>query len=215
MFESFRGASAELNRSGAWGEVKFDIFGGAPVYLDGEESGEKLFGLVGGRLTYETPLEGLSIGGTFATVHEREEEPGEEVKTGTKSIYGGSLDYKRAGAHLSGEYFYLNGIDHDKYGYYAEAAYTFFDRLTPFVRYDYFTSDKKLKADSAYYQKGVVFGAGYKFNNFVALKVEDHIINGFALPQKEYKESREDTMPALLAGDKHWNLFAVSLNLMF
>ncbi len=212
MFEAFRGASVQLEHDLAGGTVKLDLFGGAPVFFEGDEAEETHYGLVGGRLQYETPIEGLTIGGTVATTreHEIDENTGEKI-SGSKTLVGGSLEYKQAGLQLSSEYFQLRGMDHRDYSYYVEAGYTFFDKLTPFVRYDYYTTDKADKANPEKFQEGVAFGVGYRFNSFASIKVEDHIIRGFALPAIAHEEATG----LELDGDKHWNLFAVSLNLMF
>ena len=134
------------------------------------------------------------------------------------TVAGGSLEYKHASVTLAGEYFQLHTPGHKRHGYYGELGYTLFDRLTPFVRYDYFTADKEQRHDPGYYQKDVTVGVGYKFNNYVALKAENHFIKGFALPNMEYQEENEALPvpgPENLDGKKSWNLFAVSLNLMF
>jgi len=211
MFEAFRGASAILEHDVAGGRVTLDLFGGSPHYYEGEETEEKHYGLIGGRLQYETPVEGLLIGGTIATIKEREEEGGEE-KSGSKTIAGGSLEYKHADLQLRSEYMQLLGIEHNKYGYYVEGGYTFADNWTPFVRYDYFTADKHHKSAPENYQEAVAFGVNYRFNKFASLRVEDQIIKGYALPAIEFEEENPGVP---FAGDKHWNLFAVSLNLMF
>ena len=217
MFESFRGASALLEHDWAQGSFKLDLFGGEPLYFEGEEADENHYGLVGGRLLYETPIEGLSIGATVATTREKELEEGTGEWVGrTKSVVGGSLEYKYGGVQLSGEYFQLTGMEQQWYGYYAEAGYTFFEQLTPYVRYDYFTANKHDKANPVNYQEGVVVGVRYRFNQYAAIKIEDHVINGFALPQRQYADDKEAGAPDILPGaEKNWNLFAVSLNLMF
>jgi hypothetical protein len=215
MFEAFRGASALLDYEVGGGKFILDLFGGAPVFNDSLEAAEKHYALLGGRLTYETPLPGLSVGGSFLT---EREETGDE--SGSKKIYGGSAEYKNAGLELRGEYFAMNDREVKGYGYYAEAGYTILDKIVPFVRYDHLVMDKEQKSDPAFYQKGLSFGVGYNFNKYANIRVEDHIMKGFALSQRDYSEENEEaieagTVPATMAGEKSWNLFAVSLNLMF
>lgn len=208
VFEAIRGASAYIEKDTNLGTFKLDLFAGAPVFFETEEMEEKQFALFGSRLTYDTPLEGLSIGGSIYANKERDDE---EESRGSKTFLGASLEYKLGGAHLSGEYFRLRGMERTKYGYYAEAAYTF-SQLTPFVRYDYLTTDSDYTSDPMFYQKEVVVGVGYKFNQFASIKAENHFIRGYALPQREYKEANDENLED---GEKNWNLFAVSLNLMF
>jgi hypothetical protein len=211
MFESFRGASALLEHELVGGALHLDLFGGTPVFFEGQEALEKHYGLIGGRLQYETPINGLILGGTIAHCRETETANNTEVN-GTKTIVGGSLEYTYAGLKLSSEYFQVQGVNPKAYGYYAEAGYTFFDQLTPFVRYDYVTTNRDDKANPLYYQDSIGFGVGYRFNKFAAIKMEDHIVTGFGMPAKEFGEENDINT---FEGKKHWNLFAVSLNLMF
>lgn len=220
MFEAFRGASLQLEHEALGGAIKLDLFGGTPVFFETREESERHYGLYGARLMYETPIDGLSIGGTYLRENEKFEEDiidntgtviGEQTVKGKKEIYGGSLELKRSGLELNSEYFRFSEPERRGYGYYAEVGYTIAEKWVPFVRYDYITCNLDKKSDPMHYQEAFSFGLGYKFNRFASLKVEDHIINGYSLPAFEYREEHGTD----LVGDKHWNMFAVSLNLMF
>jgi hypothetical protein len=215
MFESFRGASVLLEHEVAGGAIKLDLFGGAPVFFESRESEEKHYGLFGARLMYETPLDGLLVGGNYLRSNEKR-----DGVSGKKEVYGGSLEFMRAGLDLHGEYFTFSEVERRGHGYYVEAGYTIKDQWVPFARYDYLTCNEDMKSDPLHFQEAVSFGLTYKFNRFASLRVEDHIIKGYVLPGFEYGEANAEAiedklMPADLLGDKHWNLFAVSLNLMF
>ncbi len=211
--EAFRGASLIYTPDALDGNLSINLFGGAPVFFEGENADEKLRNLVGGRITYKTPVEGLTLLASASTSKEERTE-GLETESGRQNLYMGSLSYHNYNINIASEYAFQKDIDTLRFGYYAQAGYTFFDKLTPFVRYDYLTMDKADRRNPEQYQRGFVFGIDYKFNSNIAFKIEDHIIRGFALPA--HVEIEEDVFEVEEGtGRKNWNLFAASLNFIF
>jgi hypothetical protein len=207
--EAFRGASLVYDYYVGNSSITLDLYGGQQANLeeDEEKSDQKFNQLIGGRITYKTPINGLSLMGSGYTSKAEEIEAGETSK-GRQSLWMGSVDYQNHGIDLKAEYASMKLIDRKTYGYYAQGGYTFFDKLTPFVRYDYLTTDKEQKSDPAFYQKDLVVGVGYKFNSNVALKVEDHFVRGYALPVVT-----GEIAPG--SGASNWNLLAASINFIF
>lgn len=204
--EAFRGASLLANEDLAGGNLALEIYGGQQVNFE-KESALEFNHLVGGKITYKTPLEGLSLMGSGYTSRAEDTENG-VATTGRNNLWMGSVDYRAHDVDLKAEFAASKLFDRKGYGYYVQGGYTLFDKVTPFVRYDYLTSDKEQKSDPAFYQKDFTFGVGYKFNSFLAAKIEDHIVRGYALPvvTGEIGAGR---------GDTNWNLFAASLNFIF
>lgn len=214
--EAFRGVSLIYSPDLLDGNLTIDVFGGEPKFFEGENTEEELRHLIGGRISYKTPLDGLSLIASASTSKEERPETGEE---GRQNLYVGSIAYENHNFDLKSEYAYLKDIETRSFGYYAQAGYTFFNKLTPFVRYDYIALDKDQRSDPSFYQKGISFGIGYKFNSNVALKVENHIIRGYGLPAHveigEDEDGEELTEVPAGSGRKNWNLFAASLNFIF
>lgn len=206
--EAFRGGAFHYVRDLAQGGVDFDLYGGQQVNQE-ENADEKYRQLVGGRLKYRTPLEGLSLMASAYTnkVEVTESETG-EFRRGQMTTVLGSLDYKPGNFDLKAEIARTRFIDTDRDSYYVQAGYTLFNSLTPYLRYDYFTPNRDLRSNPAAHQEELVVGIDYKVNEMIALKVENHFISGYALPVAE-----EEVMPG--EGRKDWNLFAASLNFMF
>jgi len=199
--EAFTGASIVYKHDMAGGDLGVDLYGGKMVaFGDDPATHNHMFG---GRLTYRTPLEGLRMMASGFTADAKVDDA-----SGRANLLVGSIDYLNYGVDLKGEYAHIEMIDERKDAYYAQAGYTFFEKLTPFVRYDYITTDKNNRSDPSFYQKGFVVGAGYKINDNVSVKVEDHFIKGYALPVASGE---------IVAGEgsKEWNLFAAGINFMF
>jgi hypothetical protein len=204
--EAFRGASVVYNQDLPAGRLSLDAYGGQQV--DFEEDADLSFrNLVGGRLTYYTPVNGLRVMASGYTSRADMTEDG-VTDSGHNNLWMGSVDYHDYGVDLKAEYGRTKLHHINRSGYYVQGGYTFFDKLTPFVRYDYLTTDRSMDDDPSFYQKELTFGVGYKFNSYVAAKLEDHIIRGYAMPVVT-----GEVAPG--AGTKDWNLFAASLNFIF
>jgi len=92
--------------------------------------------------------------------------------------------------------------------WYAQAAYTFNDKWTPYVRYDYVATDVDNRADPSFYQRSTVLGLGYKITPSVGLRLETHINHGYAMPV-----ASEEVEAG--AGKTDWTMTAFSLNFIF
>ncbi len=119
-----------------------------------------------------------------------------------------STEYAKDNLKVQAEYAKSKAFDITKLSYYLQGGYTFAEKWTPFVRYEYTTTDKSQKDDASFYQKTIGLGLDYKVNSYISLRVEDHINKGYALPVGSGEVAAGD-------GKEKWNLFAVSVNYIF
>lgn len=207
--EAYRGIGITYDKETPGGKIVLDAFGGETVNF--EEHPEKRDRvMIGGRLTCNTPIEGLRIMASAQTYNTEEIDTGER---GNEKKYMASIDYANHGIDLKAEYFYLSGFQPlvpDLYSYYIQAGYTLFDRLTPFARYDYLVTDKNQESDPSYYQKDITVGIGYKINSNIIFKAENHFMEGYSMPVLTMGNDFDAS-----SANKNWNLTAFSMNFMF
>ncbi len=187
--------------------------------------------LVGGRITYDTPIDGLTLMSTFSSSEMYMWMQMSMSMMGTTSwmtpveewdkmeMLITSLEYVNNGIDLKAEYATMDMMEKAMLkskmeSYYVQAGYNVTDKWTPFVRYDYILTDDEdssgndLKSDPRFYQKAMTVGVGYKINYNLALKAEYHSIKGYALTDKPFVFSSGKN-------DKNWDLFAASISFIF
>lgn len=233
--ENFRGVGLEYNND--WTTI--EVFGGAPE-VDEEETSESFSewtgailtnttiekefrGLYGGRLKLKTPVEGLSFMISASTFEEEEETTTEVIDTTPnpttttveteefeENLWIASMQYEHHGLELTAEYGRKSGGDESLVSYYGEVGYTFFEKLTPYVRYDFIRNTAGEKSDPEFYQEDTTVGIGYKINDYVKIKAENHFIKGWALAVE-----RGDVNPTDPELKERWNMFVAGVNFMF
>lgn len=204
--EAYRGAAVVYDHDFGGGSLSWDAYFGevadpdAPVTLKNRR-------LVGGRVTYKTPVDGLRF---MVSAYNNKQEDTATAKKGAKKVWVLSADYTNNNWDLKAEYANVNNGLENKSGktYYTQAGYTFAEKWTPYVRYDYITTDKTQSTDPSFYQKTVSLGVGYKINNSVSLRIENNWNRGYALPVA----STEVTAGA---GKTDWNMLAASVQFIF
>ncbi len=204
IHEAYRGVRAIYNLDLGGGDIVFEPIIGQ---LLEENMGHNQGPMLGGRITYHTPLDGLSL--ASATTYSKIEMDmmGNTMQGNMKMWYAG-VEYVNYEFDLKSEYVWMKMFDKAALSYYAQAGYTFFDKLTPFVRYDYNTTDKDQDSNPLYYQKCGSVGVGYKINYNVALKAAYHINEGYALPAATGEVNAA-------SGEDKWNMFVASINFIF
>jgi len=209
IFEAYRGVGINYN-----GPVTVDVFGGAPL-IESEDPALKneVRGLLGGRIVYKTPLEGLKVMGSYASFKEQVNDAttgATVIPEGREAILLLSASYEHHGLEVNVEYAKKKNIEGDFLSGYVEAGYTFFEKLTPFVRYDELrrTGDGVDKSDPANYQQELVAGIGYKLNPYFGIKAEEHMMRGYLLP------AITNETPAG-TGKRDWDMFVAGINFMF
>lgn len=199
--EAFQGAGLNYNHDVGSGNLALDLYGGQTVAFEDDE--EPVNQLLGARLTYKTPVDGLRLIASGRTGKVKNDE-----EKGRSSLLVGSVEYLNHGFDLRAEYARLRELDETSYGYYAQLGYSVSDALTPYLRYEYLRGEEHEEVAPSSYQRGLVLGADYKFNDHVSFRAEHHFLKGFAVPVMR------DDVDADQA-EQNWNLSAASLNFMF
>jgi Gram-negative porin len=165
---------------GGAGRLAVDGYLGEPVILGDEakSSDEKLRGLFGGTVTYDTPLAGLRFRLSAFTHKNENTTTGEKIRENSNAL---SAEYVANNWDLKAEYARVKE-DTKKESYYIQAGYTFADKWTPYGRYDYIATDTAQKSDSSFYQKAFVVGLDYKINGNLSVRGENHFNKGYGLP---------------------------------
>jgi hypothetical protein len=205
VHDSYTGVGVDYTQDlGTAGRITWQVYGGN-AYDTNPPADSRDRRMAGGRVTYATPVDGLRF---MVSSYRTQVEllATRELVNETRVI--GSIDYVQADWDLKAEYAAqsFDGVDSD--GYYIQAGRTLADKWTPFVRYDYVTTDKSLAAGDAWHQKTVVGGINYKLLGNVSLRGEVHANRGFALPF-----ASGEANPATAKRD--WTLFVVGLHFIF
>lgn len=205
--EAFRGISGVYQHNLGGGNLSWDAYLGQIVEDREGDSSFKPKRLVGGRLTYKTPVEGLKFMGSAynSTTEDAAQVP---VSEGDKKVWVLSADYAKNNFDVKAEYAKMKFFNEESKAYYVQAGYTFAEKWTPFARYDYITTDVAQKNDPAHYQKATVLGLNYKINDSIAVRLENHWNKGYALPVASGEI-------AAGAGKKDWNMLAASISFIF
>lgn len=204
--EAYRGAAVNYTHDAGGGSLSWETYGGevAKFHAAGAVKNRRL---LGGRVTYKTPLEGLRF---MASAYRNKQEDTLTATTGTSRAWLLSGDYTNNNWDLKAEYASVNhGLEGTKAkSYYTQAGYTFMEKWTPYVRFDYITTDKTQRSDPSFYQKTITLGVGYKLNNSVSLRLENHWNRGYALPVAAAEV-------AAGIGKPDWNMLAASVQFIF
>lgn len=209
-FESFRGLSADYQHDvGDAALMTYEAYVGQA--MDFGTPGLAKYGrLLGGRVTFVTPIKGLNLMASAFDANVQNTDrasPDFGVRTNKKTA-ALSMDYTTDKWDVKSEYATNQFYGVDANTGYIQAGYSIGEHWKPFVRYDYITTDKAQKSDPAYYQKSTTVGVNYAVNTSVSVRLENHFNNGYALPVKSGEV-------AAGSGKKDWNLFAASVNYIF
>lgn len=170
--------------------------------------------LAGVRFTWDTPLDGLRFMLSANTTQMQHGGPGNATPTAFEDRAMFSVDYVSNSFDIKGEYNFHNiphlGTDPD-YGksnaWYIQAGYKM-NKWTPYARYESYQADQNNTSDPSYYQKEAVVGVSYRFTDNINVRLEDHVIHGYALPVKA-----EAMNPG--TGSTNWNMVVAQVNYMF
>ena len=204
--EAYRGASVVYDYDLGGGRLSLDAYTGSVTTPDEPET-LKNHRLLGGRVTYKTPVDGLRF---MASRYSSHQEDMLTVKEAAKNAWILSADYVNNNWDLKAEYANLdNGLASTKTNTsYVQAGYSFTEKWAPYVRYDYITTDETQSSDPSFYQKITTIGIGYKLNDSVGLRLENNWNNGYALPVTSGEVDAG-------AGKTDWNMLAVSVNFIY
>lgn len=205
----------------------FENIAGVDVEYKGETIGAEIFGgghklengghaknVIGLRIPYKTPLEGLTLIASGAMFTGKStDSSGLEISQREKLIVG-SADYENHGLDLKAEIAEkMMGETADMakmnvLSYYVQGGYLIADRWTPYARYDVLYGDTHKKSDPSFYQKDATVGLSYLINSFLKVKAEEHFIRGYNVPVQSGEV-------AAGAGAKDWMMFVAGVDFVF
>ncbi len=191
------GLTGAIRLGKRWG-IQYDVYGGgtdldetiAPeAFLREGTAGavepierEQTRNVIGGRISFETPVEGLRFGGAAFS--------GIEIGAARRTVAGVHAEYVSNKLSLRSEYAHENVKDDlIVSGFYAEAAYRFDRRWQAAVQYDHLTTELPGAdvsiAPSLLDHKEFAVGLNYWFHPEFVLKASYHRVDGnrFALPE--------------------------------
>ena len=171
--------------------------------------------VIGGKITWETPVDGLRLMLSFnqtriASTSDNGQAPNQD---GIENRTMLSLDYVTDKIDVKSEY------NRHKYpglsGFHDEKSHTWYVQVglpegawTPYCRVESIVTDEDEASDPSRYQRGVTLGVNRKISDNFNLRIEDSFNHGYALPV-----SAGETLAG--AGKVNWQLYAVSINFMF
>ena len=171
--------------------------------------------VVGGKITWETPVEGLRL-----LVSANQTLVVTTADNGQVPNQGGhenrimlSVDYIHDALDLKAEYNYhkypgLAGFDNEKSkGWYVQAGWES-GKWKPYARFDAVVLDQDASSDPSYYQRSLVLGIGRRIASNLNFRIEDAFNHGYALPVAAGET-------AIGAGKTNWQLYSASINFMF
>ena len=211
VYDAYHGVGLDYDHDFAGGHMMWQVYGGNindytfdPV--NGDAQDRRTFG---GRVTYDAPVDGLKFLLTLNRTQMQVITGGvrdNAIKNEDRAML--SASYVTDNYDLKAEYAHHKRLDVTSLGYYVQGAYSLNDSWKPYVRYDYFTTDKSQKSDPSFYQKTFMVGVEYKIGPGVSVRVEDHFNRGYAMPVASEEVSAG-------AGKTNWGLFVAGLNFAF
>ncbi len=210
--ESYGGAGMTWSQSTGAGRVALDLYGGQIVEHGNASAGAstKQKSLVGGRIDWNTPIDGLRL--MVSATSKKQQEPNTTVdvsKTGT--IF--SVGYRMDKLDFKGEYGILSRSvsggpsDKLKTGY-LQAGYDLTDKWVAFARYDTLRAPGYSSSDDSTYQNDIALGVTYKWNSNLSMRLEHHTYKGYAAPVLGGEVVAGQ-------GKKDWNMIGASVNFIF
>ena len=204
VHDSYHGVGYDYEQDIGAGHVLWQAWGGNVYDVNPPEDSRDRRAF-GGRITWRTPVDGLRF---MLSAYRTQVEllADKSMSNEDRAIVG--AEFARGSWELKSEYAKHKFFGVDSAAWYVQGGYTFNDKWTPYVRYDYVTTDKSQRSDPSYYQRTGVLGLGYKLSGNIGLKVENHFNRGYALPVA----SGEVTAGA---GAHNWNLFVAAMDFAF
>ena len=201
--EAYQGVGLAYDHEFGRGSLTWDLYAGKSAeYEAGDHHHENL---LGARVSYQTPVEGLRA--MISTFKEKLTHIATN-QSDDKHSYIVSLDYSPGDLDLKTEYGQSTAFGKTIETWYAQAAYSFNEHWKPYLRYDYITTDVDNKGDPSFYQYSTVAGLGYTINANFGLRMETHFNHGYAMPV--VAEQMDAGTGAI-----NWKLSAISLNFNF
>ena len=191
------------------GRVELDLYGGQIVEHASIAASVKQKGLIGGRVDWHTPWDGLRLMVSAATKQQRMEGDPDDTR---KTSYILSAGWNPGAWDLKAEYGRIERKMGAEKGtteaYYLQAGYALTDAWIPFARYDVVRTPGHDASNPATYQNTWGVGVTYRIDSNVALRLENHFHSGYG------QASLSGETPAG-TGQKTWQTLAASVLFIF
>jgi hypothetical protein len=207
--EAFGGVGGTWTKDTSAGRLNVDAFGGHIVEHAAVASSQKQKGLVGFRIDYAPPIEGLRLMVSAAAKTNRENTATADTKKNYALL---SAEWARNNLDLKAEYGRTRSSTADQVEnvtvYYVQAGYDLNDAWSVFGRYDSLSAPALSAISAANSQKTFAAGVTYKLNGNISLRLENHFNKGYAAAVMSGEV-------AAGAGRERWNLMGASVNFIF
>jgi hypothetical protein len=207
--EAYGGAGLTWTQPVGNGRMDFDLYGGQIVEHSSVAGQQKQKGLVGGRIDWHTPIDGLRLMASAATKTQLTlGDPADTRKTSAILSAGWSqnrLDLKSEYGWIQRS---MGGRTDSTHVWYVQAGYELTESWRPFVRYERLRAPGYTSDNPATFQNTLALGVTYRFNSYVGLRLENHFNRGYAQPVLSGET-------AAGTGVKDWQMFGASVVFMF
>lgn len=205
VHDSYTGVGADYTQSlHSAGEIIWQVYGGN-TYDTNPPPDSRDRRAYGGRITYQTPLDGLRL--MFSGYRSQVEVLATRELTDEDRLIG-SIDFVRNGWDIKSEYGTHDFLGVSSKAWYIQLGRTLGESWMPFFRYDYVNLDKESASTDSVTQKILVFGVNYKLLSNLSLRLEDQFNHGYALPVASGEVPFGQ-------GERTWNLFVAGIHFMF
>jgi hypothetical protein len=207
VHDAYQGVGADFEQDIAGGHVLWQAYVGNTfqVESDGSDGTTRDRRAFGGRMTYRTPIDGLTF---MASGFRTQVELLGTGSTINEDRLIGSVGYVNDRWDVKSEYatHRFDGVRSS--AWYVQGGYALDDHWKPYVRYDSAVLDKGQRDDPSFYQKDWVAGIGYQANSNIGLRLENHFNRGYGMPVAD------GDVPAG-EGTRAWNLTVLAVNFQF
>jgi hypothetical protein len=204
VHDAYHGVGIDYEWELANGHVTWQLYGGNVYDVDPPEDSRDRR-VVGGRVTYRTPVPGLRL--MLSTYRTQVEVLADGTFSNEDRVIG-SVEYLCERCDIKAEYATHEFLGVSSHAYYLQARYSIDDKWAPYVRYDTAVLDEDLSSDPSYYQKTFVVGVQYRMADSLTLRLENHFNHGYGLPVSSGEV-------AAGAGAVNWNLAVAGINFSF
>jgi len=204
VHDAYHGVGLDYEQDIGGGHALWQVYGGN-VYDTDPPTTSRDRRMFGARVTYRTPLDGLTLMGSAYRTQVQTLPAGSMVNE-TRAI--ASIGYLDDAWDVKAEYAIHRFMGVKSDAWYVQAAYALTPNWKPYLRYDAAILDRSQRRDPSFYQTTAVVGIGYRVNSAIGLKLENHANRGYGLPVAE-----GSIAPG--AGARTWNLTVLAADFQF
>ena len=204
VHDAYHGVGLDYEQDIGGGHALWQVYGGNVYDVDPPITSRdrRMFG---GRVTYRTPVDGLTVMGSAYSTQVQVLATG-SMTNENRAI--ASVGYVSDAWDVKAEYAIHRFMGVKSNAWYVQASYALTDQWKPYLRYDSAVLDHSQRQDPSFYQDTAVAGVGYRINAAIGLKLESHFNRGYGLPVAE-----GSVAPG--AGSRTWNLTVLAADFQF